>query len=142
MTYHYKQMDRDHWDWFQYQCPTLAVEDSCGIVAFNDETGSPAGGCVFDNWTDTSVQCSFLITEFMVLRDQFFHKCATFLFNEMGMQMAYVLVPADNLKSLNFVTKMNFVEVARLKGAFKEGIDYVILELRKENCTHILSEVA
>ena len=128
-------------DWFNKKVPVLAVEDSCGIVAINNE-GEYIGGCVMDNWTTTSVQCSFLIDNPMLLRDKFFHKCATYIFNEMDRILVYVLVPGDNEKSLSFVTRMGFIEQARLKGAFKEGVDYVILELKKENCRHLLAEVA
>lgn len=139
--YKYTVMDKASFEWFNQQVPVLAVEDSCGIVAIN-EKNEYIGGCVLDNWTETSVQCSFLIESPMLLRDKFFHKCATFIFNEMGRELVYVLVPSDNEKSLNFVTRMGFIEQARLIGAFKEGVDYVILELRKENCRHLLAEVA
>ena len=141
MSYTYESMDKGGFEWFCSHLPIKAIEDSCGIVA-RSSSGVLAGGAVFDNFTDTSCQVSFLILENMLLRDQFFDKCATLLFCEFGLKMCHVLIPSSNRKSLNFVMKMGFIEQARLKGAFKEGVDYVILELRKENCDNILAEVS
>jgi hypothetical protein len=47
------------------------------------------------------------------------------------------LTPSNNTKSLKFNKKLGFVEVFRIEDGFDEGVDYVIQELRKENCRWI-----
>jgi len=134
-------MDDAGWLWFNSKLPVLAVEDSCGFLALSD-SGDYIGGCVLDNWTDTSVQGHFLIENPLIIRSKFLHVIGTYIFEERGKKLAYALIPGDNEKALKFNSHIGFTEVARLKGAFKEGVDCVILELKKENCVYLLDEVA
>lgn len=50
--------------------------------------------------------------------------------------MMHSLVPANNTKALSVDKKIGFKEVTRLKDAFKQGVDYVLLEMRKEDCKY------
>lgn len=50
------------------------------------------------------------------------------------------LVPSDNSKALAVDKKIGFREVTRLKDAFKLGVDYVLLEMRKEDCNYYSEE--
>ena len=136
-----KPMDDDGWLWFNERLPVLAVEDSSGLIAVDDK-GEYIGGCVFDNWTPNSVQGHFLMESPMVFRNKFFHLCASYAFQEKGINIIYALVPSDNKKSLKFFPHIGFTEAARLIGTFKDGIDCVILELKKENCIYLFDEVA
>ena len=135
-----QRMDRDGWSWFNANVPVLAVEDSVGMVAISDD--KYVGGCVLDNWTDTSVQAHFCITTPMVLKSGFFDICTDYIFNERGRRMIFASVPSKYEKALKFLPKVGFTEVFRLKNAFKEGIDCVIMELKKENLVHISKEAA
>jgi RimJ/RimL family protein N-acetyltransferase len=49
----------------------------------------------------------------------------------------YGLVPANNEKALRLNKKMGFTEAIRLKEAYTAGVDYVLMELRKENCKYL-----
>tara|TARA_R110002153_G_scaffold139741_2_gene290514 strand:- start:721 stop:1149 length:429 start_codon:yes stop_codon:yes gene_type:complete len=135
-------MDADSWGWFNSKLPVLSVEDTSGLIAIDTKTGDYVGGCVLDTWTTTSVQGHFLMESPMVFRNKFFHLCATYVFEEMNRKIIYALIPGDNKKSLKFFSHLGFTEEARLKDAFNDGIDCVILELKKENCMYLLKEVA
>ena len=138
----FQRMTKEGWDWFNSKVPVLCVEDSCGMVARDASTDAIVGGCVLDNWTDTSVMVHFAVSSPMVLRAGFFDLCADFVFNDRKRRIVYATVPDMYASALGFLPKVGFTEVARLKDAFKEGIDCVIMELRKENLVHISKEAA
>lgn len=131
---------QEEWDAFNEHLPILHVEDSGGILALRD--GELVGGCVTDNWTETSVQCHFYIKDWTVLRHDFLETCFEYMFNTCNRRIIYGLVPGDNAKAIKFNSHMGFTEKCRFEGAFKDGVDYVIMELKKENCKHLLAEEA
>jgi len=140
MSYHYEVMTQEDWLWFVKELPVLAVEDSCGIVAYRGK--ERIGAIVFDNWTSTSVQASILIKTPFLLKDEFFYKCVDFVFYECNRMSIYALVPSNNIKSFNFVVRMGFIEQCRLQNAFGKGVDTIILELKKENYSELLREAS
>lgn len=125
------------WGWVNQQVAILRVEDTCGIMAVDDEADETVGACIMDNWTKNSVQCHFMVSSPMVLRHGFLEECFDFLFNECGMQYIYGLVPGDNEKALRLNAHMGFTERVRLKDAFADGVDYVLMELKRENCRYV-----
>lgn len=136
-----RAMDRKLWNWFNTHLPVLEVEDSCGLVALSDK-GIPMAGCVFDNFTHTSVQVHLLIVNALALRSGFYEVCGDFVFKDQGKRLVYGMVPSDNEKALKFNRRKGWREVFRLKEGFKEGVDYVIMELTKEVYESKLSEEA
>ena len=48
--------------------------------------------------------------------------------------------PADNKKALKFNANMGFEEQTRIKDGYAEGVDFVITQLRKENCKFIAQQ--
>lgn len=122
------------WGWVNQQVPILQVEDTSGIVAEDTTTGERVGACVFDNWTPNSVQCHFALTSPMVLRHGFLEVCFDYVFNFGGKRYMYGLVPGDNAKALKLNRRLGFTEEARLPEAFKDGVDYVLMQLRREDC--------
>lgn len=134
-------MDMEGWNWFNSKVPILRVEDSCGMCAFNDDNEHIAG-VVFDNWTDTAVMAHFCITTPMVLRSGFFDVCTDYVFEESGKRIILASVPSIYEGALNFLPKVGFTELVRLQDAFKEGVDCVIMELKKENVVRISKEAA
>ena len=137
-----RSMDQDGWNWFNRMVPVLCVEDSCGMTAYDTDKGKFVAGMVMDNWTDTSCQGHFCITTPMILRAGFFDVCTDYVFNERGMKLFYASVPSQYEKALKFLPQVGFTEVVRLKDAFKEGVDCVIMELKKENVVRIAREAA
>lgn len=122
------------WGWVNQQVGILRVEDTTGIMAINTDTNETVGACIMDNWTQNSVQCHFMITSPLVLKHDFLGCCYDFMFNVKNVKYIYGLVPADNEKAVKLNTHMGFTEKARLEEAFETGVDYLLMELKKENC--------
>ena len=111
-------------------------------MAIDTLTNTTVGACVMDNWTQNSVQCHFLITSPMVLKHQFLDCCFDYMFNTVGVNRVYGLVPANNEKAVKFNTHMGFTINARLDEAYEVGCDYLIMEMRKENCPFLQAKAA
>ena len=126
------KMDREYYRWFNHYLPILEVEDTCGLVMLSDE-GKPMAGAVFDNLTDNSAQVHLLLRNPRALKYGFFHICANFIFFHMDKKYVYGQIPGNNTKALKFNLRMGFRTRLRLKDAFKDGVDYVIMEHTRED---------
>ena len=122
------------WAWIKSQINPLQVEDTSGIIAINADTGAHVGACVLDNWTYNSVQAHFTVTSSMVLRHGFLQECVNYVFNVAGKSAVYGFVPASNTKAIKLNTHMGFTEVFRIPEGFGEGVDYIAMQMLKENC--------
>ena len=60
--------------------------------------------------------------------------CFDYVFNQCGRIAVYAYVASDNDASLRLTTHLGFEEVYRIKDAVADGVDMVILEMRRENC--------
>ena len=125
------------WGWINDHLPILQVEDTTGIVAVDETTGEPMAACVMDNWTANSVQCHLLVLNTKVLKYKFLDTCFDYIFNINGRKIMYGLVPGNNTKALKLNEHLGFTEKCRFEDAFEDGVDYVILELKKENCKYL-----
>ena len=122
------------WAWISQHIKPLQVEDTSGIMAVNAETGATVGACVLDNWTFNSVQAHFAITSSMVLRHGFLQECVNYVFNVAGKRAMYGFVPGSNEKAIKLNTHMGFTEVFRIPEGFGEGVDYIAMQMLKEDC--------
>lgn len=125
------------WAWVMKQVPILRVEDTGGIVAFNAENGELLAACIWDNWTRNSVQCHFMVTDMAALKHGFVEEIADFVFNKQGKKFIYGMVPGDNEKAIKLNEHIGFTVKTRLEDAWADGVDYVVMELRKENCPYL-----
>jgi hypothetical protein len=137
-----RSMLREDWGWINKKLPILWVEDTCGLVCADEETGIPIAACVMDNWTDNSVQCHLLILRKAAIRGGFLHYCFDFIFNHKDKKYIYGLVPGDNTAALRLNKHLGFTEKCRMENAFKDGVDYVIMELKREACKHLIVQEA
>jgi RimJ/RimL family protein N-acetyltransferase len=129
------------WAWIRLHIGALQVEDTSGIIAVSADTGEIVGACVMDNWTFNSVQAHFAITSPMVLRHGFLQECVNYVFNVADKQAIYGFIPASNKKAIKLNTHMGFTEVFRIPEGFGKGVDYVAMQMLKENCK-VLPETA
>lgn len=125
------------WGWCKRHVNILRVEDTCGIMAIDTDTDTTVGACIMDNWTESSVQGHFIITNPMLLKHGFMECCANFVFVEKGLRRVYAMLPADNEKAVKLNKHLGFTVKAVLDGAFREGVDYLMMELKRENCGYI-----
>ena len=130
------------WGWINSQVEILQSEDTTGITAIDLDTNNTVGACVMDNWTANSVQVHFMVDTPMVLRHGFLEECFDFMFNHKGVKYLYGLVPGDNEKALKLNKHMGFTERLRLPEAFADGVDYVVMELTRDNCKYLPEERA
>ena len=114
--------------------PYALTEATAGVVAYDDVSHETWAILLAENWTATSVTVHQVIIKPMVLRRGWFETIADYLFTRAARKKLYGLVPSNNWRALSLNEKAGFVEVARLEDAYADGVDYVIMELRRENC--------
>ena len=125
------------WGWICEQVPILRVEDTSGIVAVNSDTGELLGACVMDNWMPNSVQCHLAMTSIAPMRHGFIEKIVNYVFVECSKSYIYGLVPADKVKARKINKHMGFTIKTRLTDGFADGVDYLLMELKRENCPYV-----
>jgi len=125
------------WGWVNQQISLTRVEDTCGIMAINSDTNETIGAVIFDNWMDNSVHAHFAITHPMLLRHGFMECISHYIFIEKGCKFMYAWVASDNTKSLKLVKHIGFTEKTRLPDAYADGVDFILMEGKRENCTFI-----
>lgn len=62
------------WHWVLQHFPMRLVEDTCGFVAFDEDTGERLGALVLDSITNSGCQVSLIICTPMILRHRFFER--------------------------------------------------------------------
>ncbi len=121
------------WHWIQPRIHCQVCADTKGIVSVN-ERGEYDAACVFDAWSPNSVQAHICIENPWVIRHGFLREIADYVFNDCGRGIIIGPVPGDNTEALKFDKHIGFTEVGRIKDGFDHGVDYVILEMRREDC--------
>ena len=107
-------------------------EDTRGIVAVDG--ADVRAIAVFDNWSFNSCQIHIYIANPFVLKHGFAREVFNYAFNTCGKGMVIGVTAADNAKALKFIKNIGLVEIFRIPEGHKKGVDFVITQLRKENC--------
>jgi hypothetical protein len=123
---------RDWW-WVKATIGCLYVEDTTGLLAI-DKWGNYAAAFILDSWTKNAVQGHIAVLNPFVIRHGFFEHVANFIFNQCAVKVVIGLTPANNYKALRLDKHIGFEEVHRIKDGYDDDVDYVVLEMRKENC--------
>jgi RimJ/RimL family protein N-acetyltransferase len=108
-----------------------------GIIAVDTDTNSVAAACTMENWTPTSVHAHLTVVNPAVLRHGFFECVYNYIFNVRGVSRVYGMVPSNNTKAIKLNTHMGFTVKATLEEAFAVGVDYLLMELTRANCSFI-----
>lgn len=119
-------------EWVKPHLSIPAVSDMNGIVA--EQAGHGVAACVLHNWTYNSVMAHIVILKPIVIKHGFITEVMEYVFNRCDRKIMLGSVPSDNLKALAFDTHVGFKEVARIKDGYRNGVDIVLIELRKEEC--------
>jgi hypothetical protein len=125
------------WNWINSLIGVLRTEDTTGIIAIDLDTDLPVGACIMDNWTRTSVQAHFALTKPMAIRHNFLECCFNYIFVERDKTRVYGLVPGNNKKAIKFNPHIGFTLKTSLEDGYDTGIDYLIFEMKRENCRFI-----
>jgi len=105
------------------------VEGSQAIGLERD--GEIIAGVIYENWNGASIVCHIAIERQMTKR--YLKAIFTYPFEVCQVKKIIVPVSSTHAKSLKLVTKMGFVEEARVKDAAPDG-DIIFLTLAREKC--------
>lgn len=123
----------EEWAWVRARANPLCVEDSQGIVAY-DEKGQIAACMVADSFAPESCHAHIAIGNPLALKYGFLEECFTHLFKVCNRKRVFGMVPGTNKKALRFDTHIGFTEVARIPHGYSTGVDYVILCMERDEC--------
>jgi hypothetical protein len=128
------------WNWFVERTHVLAVEDSTGIVAYEDD-GRLAAVMVADSFSPDGCNAHWAIENPMVIKHGFINEVARHLFITRGRKRIFGLIPANNANSLRFSKHIGMNEVARIPHAMGEGIDYIVMVMLREDTRWLTDEM-
>ena len=124
------------WPWVSQTLGVKLCEDTKGIVAVDIGTNAPVAVCVLDSWSHTSVQAHIRVIRKMALRHGFLEEVANYVYGTCGKEIIIGVVPGNNEAALKLDKHIGFVEKHRVKDGFDHGVDYVIMEMRKDDCRY------
>ena len=124
---------RTDWPWCNDQIGLVRVEDTSGIIAFDQDTNKQLAAVLFDNWTGNSVQAHMIITNPLVIKHGFLTLAYDFAFKHKKLKYIYGLVPADNVKAVKFNKHMGWTIKTRLPEAYADGVDYLVMQVTPED---------
>jgi hypothetical protein len=114
--------------------PYAMTEHTSGIVAYNADTAETLAVFIAEDWTKTAVSVHQVILNSMVLRHRWFETIADFIYTQAGRKKMFAVVPDIHTKAISLNEKIGFKQVARLSDAVDEGIDYIVMEMSREDC--------
>lgn len=128
----------EHWQWVKDRAHPVLCEDTTGFVAKRGD--DIVGAIVLDSWSANSCLSHVAIEDPHVVR-RLVRTAADFVFVHSGRQVVTGLTPADNEEALRLNKGIGFREVYRIKDGYKPGIDYVLQEMRREECRWLKPEL-
>lgn len=112
----------------------VLMENTKGMVC--EHEGQLLAAMVCDSWTENSVQCHIMVMDRRALRHGFHKECANYVFTQADRKKMIGIVPSDNEKALKLDKHFGFEELCRIEDAFSDGVDAVVMELKRENCPY------
>lgn len=116
--------------------PYAMTESTRGIVAYDMDTAATLAVFIMDGWTRSAAQVHQVILKSMVIRHGWFEEVAQFMFTTAARRKVYATVPETHAKALSLNAKLGFEQVARLEDGWDVGVDYLVLELKREQCPY------
>jgi hypothetical protein len=116
--------------------PFSVSENMNGVVAYDPTTAETLAILVAQEWTFTSCYVHQVILKTFVIRHGWFEEVANWMFTEANRLQVYALVPSNNDKALSLNGKLGFKEKAVLEQAYDRDIDFVLMELKAEDCPY------
>ena len=138
MRYKFKPLDNRHeWEWLSNRAKCGYCDDMRGVVAYRGNTIVAA--VALDSWSETSCTIHVAIEDPMVLRHGFAHEVFNYVFTFANRKLIIGITPSDNKKALKFNKHIGFKEIYRIRDGYREGVDYVVQEYRKEDWLNVLT---
>ena len=127
----FEGLKQEHWGDIPDEARPRWCEDTQGIIALNHRDEVVAA-CILDSWSFNSCQIHIWIDNPFVLKHGFQEAVFKHVFDTCEREVIIGITPDDNPKALKFIKHMGFKEIVRIKDGYKDGIDYVITEFRKD----------
>ena len=121
------------WPYMYDSTRAIACADTCGVTACDESDGRLYGMVVFDQMTANSAQCHIAITH-PIRAKRLIKSASTYIFDVLGKEIIYGLVPSDNEKAIHFDKHIGFKEIMRLNDLYAKGVDYVLLKMCRADC--------
>ena len=132
-------MEKEHWPIVSDKIGLVAVEFTRGIVAIKED-GEIAGAVVFQNWAHSSAMVHIWVEYPMVIRGGLLEEACRYFFDACGCTVMIGMVVGDNPTAIKFNKHVGFKEVYRIKDGFKNGVDWIIMEARREDLRRWFNE--
>lgn len=122
----------DAWEWIKLRANPVLCEDTDGVLAYRK--GELVAAAVFDTFSENSCQGHVVIEDPFVIRHDFLHWAFRFAFVHKQKDLIVGLTPADNAAALRLNQHLGFRQVYRVPEGYRKGIDYVLQEMRRDEC--------
>ena len=109
-----------------------------GIISL-DKDGAPGAVILFDGWTHNAACMHIAVQKPMQLRG-LMKEAAEYLFNTCKLKMLIGIVESTHTKALKLDMNIGFKELYRIKDCYADGVDQIILQLKKEDCKYLPKE--
>ena len=134
---------QEEWGWAHARAKLIRCEDSQGIVALRN--GKIGAVCVMDSFARSKgrlVSCHLhvAIDDPLCIRGGFVNEVFRHVFDVIGLDRVFGLVPSTNERALKFDTHVGFTEVVRIPDSLGEGVDYVVMRMDKGDCRWLARE--
>ena len=126
---------RNEFLWLKERAGCTITDDMNGISAYRDDDMVAAVG--LESWSKNSVTIHLAVEDPLVFKHRFAEEVFEYIFNECDKGVLIGVTPENNEKALKFNKHIGLREIYRIKDAYDVGIDYVVQELRKEDCRYI-----
>ena len=105
-----------------------------------DSKGEIRGMVGYDSFTPNSVQMSIAVDSMIAVR-ALAVPAFDYAFNQLGKSLSIGIVSSRNGEALTLNAWLGYQETYRIRDAHSDGIDLVILELRRADCRWLKKDV-
>jgi hypothetical protein len=124
--------------WMERQLGSLLTPNAKGIVNLGPD-GSVQAGVAFDRWSPGGCEAHMVASTPFAVRE-LIGPAFDYVFSQAGRRLIYCLIQSSNERSLRLARWLGFEETYRIKDGWSYGDDFVLLEMRRENCRWLTPE--
>ena len=117
--------------------PGLALAEGMTAIGW-DRSGALVAGAVFEGYNGRNIWVHLAGDGGGWMSRQFLRACMAYVFTVCGCARLSAFVAESNATCRRFTEHFGFALEARLRGAAKDGGDFLIYVLTKEECRHAI----
>lgn len=122
-------------DWLDIkQKLDISLTTETGGMVLEDK-GKIVAASVFDTWTFSTVTMHMMAHSYRaVVESKFAEEVFNYIFTTCDYKHMLGAIAGDNTASLRMAKRYGFEEIHRVEEGFNEGIDLVLIKLKREDC--------